>query len=229
MNLWQKKYMVRALTSRYLYAWVPYLRYVGLNGSVARGEASKSSDIDIMIVSEPGHIFTVRFIVVGILAIFGLKRSQHRITGKICANYFITSDNLDIKPHNKKVAGWHKYMVALVDHNISNLKSQISKLHLKSQNFHNLIKEKNQWMGKYRVTIDKDQLHINQSIKPIGEEWATVRTFFEILLLPIADALEIVLKIIQIYKIKRHPLTSINPQKIIVNDKELMFHPKKHR
>lgn len=213
--------MVRALTSRYLYAWVPYLRYVGLTGSVIQGKANQSSDIDIMIVSEPGHIFTVRFLVVGILAIFGLKRSQHRISGKICANYFVTSDNLDIKPHNKKVAGWHKYMVPLVD---SGFKIQDS-----GMEYHKKIMQKNQWMGKYRVAIDKDQLRINQSIKPIGEEWATVRAFFEILLLPIADALEIFLKYIQIAKIKRHPLTAKNPQKIIVNDKELMFHPRKTR
>ena len=222
------KYWGRAVASRYLYVWVPYLRYVGLNGSLAQGVASVNSDIDLMVVAEPGHIFTVRFFVVTMTALVGIKRTQNKIAGRLCINYFVTSDNLDIKPHNKKVAQWYKNMVPMVDDDISNLKSQKSKLHHKNQNFHNLIKERNRWMRKYRVPINKNQLLFNQRIEPLGEPWVSVRRCIEFALFLIGDALEIVLKNIQIAKIKRHPLTATNPEKIIISDKELMFHPRKN-
>ena len=44
----------RALASRYLYAWVPYLRYVGLNGSLARGDATKSEGPPRPLLGVPG-------------------------------------------------------------------------------------------------------------------------------------------------------------------------------
>lgn len=223
------KYWGRALASRYLYAWVPYLRYVGLNGSLARGVASKKSDIDLMVIAEPGHIFTVRFLMISTIALIGIKRSQKKIAGRLCVNYFITSDNLDIKPHTNKVAGWYKNMVGLIDtdQKISKFKPQISKLKFKSQNYNNLINERNEWMGKYRVPISRNQLKFNQMIKSVGEPWVSVRRCIEFALFLVGDALEIFLKYIQIAKIKRHPLTASNPTKIIISDKELMFHPRK--
>jgi hypothetical protein len=117
-------------------------------------------------------------------------------------------------------------MVCLVD--ISNLKSQISKLHLKSANFHQLISIQNQWMGKYEVPISVAQRKRNASIEPLVQPWQSIRCTIEILLLPIGDALEILFKKLELWKIDRHPLTQLNLDKIIVSDKELMFHPSKH-
>ena len=250
------KYWGRALASRYLYAWVPYLRYVGLNGSLARGVASKKSDIDLMVVAEPGHIFTVRFLMISTIALVGIKRSQKKIAGRLCVNYFVTGDNLDIKPHNKKVAQWYKYMVPLLDSdscpNFSPARGETDLVSNKSrgvgvkeiaasitpcndnrirsdreESVHDQISNRNQWMKKHRVHISKNQLIFNQEIEPVGEPWVSVRRCIEFALFLVGDALEIFLKYIQIAKIKRHPLTASNLDKIIVSDKELMFHPRK--
>jgi|GEM_PF-871021 len=231
------KYWVRALASRYLYAWVPYLRYVGLNGSLVRGDASPNSDIDLMVVTEPGHIFTVRFMVIGIIALVGIKRTHRRVAGRLCVNYFITTDNLDIQPHNLRVAEAYRHMIALVDschcepqQGRGNLERNDTDCFVPRNDtgeYHRALMQQNKWMREYRVPISKNQETLIASVKPVGEPWQTIRMMLEMILFPIADALEIILKKVQIAKIKRHPLTSISHNKIIVSDKELRFHPHK--
>jgi hypothetical protein len=235
------KYWGRALASRYLYAWVPYLRYVGFNGSLVRGNASVSSDIDLMVVAEPGHIFTVRFFMVGIIALIGIKRTGRRIAGRLCANYFITTDDLDIKPHNRRVAQAYRHMVAMIDdchcepqRGRGNLDRNDTDCFVASaprndtRRYHNEIMQQNKWMRKYRVPISPEQTRLNVSIKPVGEPWQTIRLVLEMILFPVADTLENILKYFQIVKIMRHPLTGIDSSNIIVNDSELRFHPRKH-
>ncbi len=201
------------MASRVLFAWIPWLHYVGLNGSLVRGEASQESDIDMMVVTSPGHIYTVRFIMLSVISLIGIKRNQNNIAGRLCVNCFQTSDQLDIRPHNKKVARSHKYMVALVDDPISNFQFQISK--------HNM------WVNKYHIPISKHQLLINNQITPFTWPWNLLRHVFELILWPIGWLLEKLLKYIQLKKIARHPLTASNRDKIITTDKELMFHPNK--
>jgi len=241
MNKTVAKYWARAVGSRYLYAWVPYLRYVGLNGSLPRGAATDLSDIDLMVVAEPGHIFTVRFFLVGILALMGLKRTQTKVAGRICANYFLTSDDLDIKPHNRRVAEWYRNMIALVDSChpdrsggipfLNNNKGSSRRPSRAPQDdtvsYQELIMHQNWWMGRYTIAIPGSQRRLNRSVRPVGEPWQSIRSCIEFALFLVADALEMVLKYIQLKKIKNHPLTSINPNKIIVNDRELRFHPRK--
>lgn len=198
---------------------MPFLRYVGLNGSLVHGSAKASSDIDLMIVAEPGHIYTVRFFVVSALAIVGVKRTKGHIAGRLCPNYFITTDDLDIKPHNRRVAEAYQYQVALIDSRFMIQESGMG--------YYGLIMQKNKWMQKYRVLISSEQARLNSSIGPVGEPWQTVRLILEIILFPVADILENILRKLQLVKIKHNPLTKTNTDKIIATDKELMFHPRK--
>ncbi|OGD63062.1 hypothetical protein A2215_00625 [Candidatus Berkelbacteria bacterium RIFOXYA2_FULL_43_10] len=75
---------------------VPFLECLVLTGSMARGDARESSDIDLMFIVKPGRIYTTRFIISAILYITGLKRGSKDVTahGKFCPNYYITSDYL---------------------------------------------------------------------------------------------------------------------------------------
>ena len=242
-----------------LYAWIPYLRYVGLNGSLTNGKATDKSDIDLMVVAAGGHIFTVRFFIISVLWFYNLKRNRRNIAGRLCVNYFITDDNLDIKPHTKRVAGFFSNMIALVDSLTCNSRakhadrgengsmtvtavipteltrvegslSRIRDSRLRGNDtitMRELIILNNKWILEYKIPISAAQEKINQSVKPLVRPYQDVRTCVEFLLLPISDALEILLKKIQLWKIARHPLTASNSDKIIVSDKELMFHPRK--
>lgn len=230
------------------------MRYVGLNGSLTNGSATSQSDIDLMVVAARGHIFTVRFLMMAILWLLNLKRNRRDAAGRLCVNYFLSDDNLDIKPRTKKVAGFFKYMVGLADTTVVILTAveacptaprrgsllssgkgfsrRSDRLHSGTPrndicNFHKVILGNNQWMNKYKIPIALLQKKLDASVSPMVQPWADIRCVIEILLLPIADALEILLKKIQVVKILRHPLTASNPDKIIVGDKELMFHPKK--
>lgn len=85
-------------TGKFL-ACFPYIRCVILNGSLAAGKSTEKSDIDLLIIAKPGHIFTARFFVMAFMQLFRLKRAKFdsgETAGKHCLNYFLTEDNLKI-------------------------------------------------------------------------------------------------------------------------------------
>lgn len=95
----QKKYYKRAKTiSRFLIC-LPNVQAILLNGSLAQGKAKETSDIDLLIITKSGRLWTARFLVLMCLTIFGLKRSKDHNkshAGKICANYFLSENFLKI-------------------------------------------------------------------------------------------------------------------------------------
>jgi len=77
----------------------PFVRCVILNGSLARGESTAKSDIDLLIIAKPRHVFTTRFFAMAFMQFFGLKRAKFdsgATAGKYCLNYFLTENNLKI-------------------------------------------------------------------------------------------------------------------------------------
>lgn len=69
----------------------PFTRAVYLTGSYAENRATKNSDIDFFLQVSPNHIWTARFLSTLILAIFGLRRTNTKIAGKICLNWVAVS------------------------------------------------------------------------------------------------------------------------------------------
>lgn len=67
---------------------LPFTRMVALTGSLAEGRATEKSDIDFFVQVKAGHIWTSRLIITAILQLFGLRRTDGNISGKICLNWF---------------------------------------------------------------------------------------------------------------------------------------------
>lgn len=86
---------------------LPFVRMVVLTGSVAAGRATHMSDIDFLIVTQPGRIYLTRAIVVIMANIWGEYRSNKNIAGKLCLNWWRTSliqnSNLKSQNHNLKL------------------------------------------------------------------------------------------------------------------------------
>ncbi|MEK7659053.1 MAG: hypothetical protein AAB338_00115 [Patescibacteria group bacterium] len=77
---------------------IPYLRLVFASGSLALKNTVKESDLDVLIVVKHGRIWTVRFLVILLLSLLGVRRTRHERVApdKICLNHFITDKSLYI-------------------------------------------------------------------------------------------------------------------------------------
>ena len=78
---------------------LPFIKLIGLTGSVAFNNAQTKDDIDLLIVTGPKRLWLTRLLVVFILELWGQRRrpadSESKTTkDKICLNLFLTQDNL---------------------------------------------------------------------------------------------------------------------------------------
>lgn len=202
---YQQRYFNRARKAAKLLQLIPYIRAVFLTGSVARGEAKKSSDIDFFIVTKLGRIWTCRALVTIFIQLMGIRRYGDKIAGRICLNRYQTEDNLEIKPHNN----YHRYdysqSITLID--LKNIEEKYQKA--------------NKWIGKFKIQ--------KSNIKMKNQKYQNIQKISEsILNTKLGDFLEKILKKYQQYRILNDPRTKSAPHgKIIATDKALCFHPPK--
>lgn len=82
-----------------LMSHVPFVRGIFISGQLCRYIADEKSDIDYFIVTEPDRLWIVRLCFVLFRRIFLLNKRKY-----LCANYYITADNLKIRERNAYVA-----------------------------------------------------------------------------------------------------------------------------
>lgn len=73
---------------------------VFLTGSVAIGNATDNSDIDLMIVTKPQTMWLTRLVVVLYLKLTGSYRSKSKISDQVCTNIFLDTNNLEVPDKN---------------------------------------------------------------------------------------------------------------------------------
>lgn len=97
----KRRYFYKAVVVVYWLRFIPFLRMVGLNGSMVRGHFFQDSDLDFLIITEKGRIYFVRQLVMFLLTVFRLKRSDQKSAGKICPNRWATVNRLQISPQDE--------------------------------------------------------------------------------------------------------------------------------
>lgn len=133
-------YLARTLWIVGYLCHVPFLKMLGLNGSLVRGEDKKESDIDFLIIAKRGRLYTARFFAVMLAELTGYRRKGDKVAGRICLNCYLSDANLDITPQNpkskKKVARAYKHLIALVDEG----------------DYEKRFFKENKWFDKYKVS-----------------------------------------------------------------------------
>ena len=176
---------------------LPGVRAVFLSGSVAQGLAKETSDIDILVVAKYRRIWVARFLIFSVLKFFEQIATEKDHAGKICPNHFITDHSLEIQEKDA-------YSAALFSCNIP--------------------------------LYDPD--HVFPHLVAANEEW--IKSFGERFFEPPAPGfglpkktknlpklvIEILMKRLQIWKIKKNPDFQIPGAKIILSDTEIRFHPR---
>lgn len=79
---------------------VPFVRMAAVTGRVAMKNAVGKSDLDLLVVLKNNRIFTGRPLVTLMVHILGRRRHGLKVADRICLNYFITDNSLEINSHD---------------------------------------------------------------------------------------------------------------------------------
>ncbi len=230
-----KLYLSKAKSAARKLSRIGSVLLVGVSGSLARGSAEESSDIDLFVVSRAGRIFTTRFLSKMILGRSARRNRDKKPAGKICLNYFLSEESLDFKPHNDYVVEDYKNAIILFT---------------KGDIIDRLIKA-NKWLNP-RFKLHKIICHSREGGNPLinrvdsrlrgndtdknGSDKRPLRNYKGEIRgdkggtgspYSLGNLLESALRHLQVRKIKRDPRTQKYPQKIVFSDLELRFHPPK--
>lgn len=115
LKLWRRA----ASTARFL-ELVPFIKMIAVVNTLAIDNVRSESDIDLLIVTAPQHIWISRMIVTGIVSLLGYRRHGTKIAGRVCLSFYVTTDALDFSKLQSSepdthFAFWTSQAVPLLD------------------------------------------------------------------------------------------------------------------
>ena len=100
---------------------IPTVKFVGITGALAMRNASKNSDIDLMIITTSNLLWTSRLFVYGLLLIKGYKlRSPNNKDekNKLCLNIWLSENDLEWKKRDRNIYIAHEIAQVVPIYNI---------------------------------------------------------------------------------------------------------------
>lgn len=211
----RKKIKIARFATR-LFELIPYHKMTALCNSVAEGVADEDSDIDLFIIARNKHIYTVRYLAVFILTVFGLKSRprEGNTANKICLSIILNSSNLNLDRLNsnskeeKLRANWIKNIVPLYDDNHTYLD----------------FIDKNSWVKKYYPKYYSEMLSKTKDIKTSWFFFLVKKIFEIILFFGIGWVVEKIVRSIQIKRLYRFKHKHVGREKMLINDQIIKLH-----
>lgn len=105
-NLLAEKMMKKARKMSGFISSFPFVRAIGLSGSLSKGYMDEQGDIDYFIITQPGRLWISRTLLVLYRMIFRLNSRKY-----LCTNYFIDSNHLEIPDKNVYAATEILFMI----------------------------------------------------------------------------------------------------------------------
>ncbi len=100
----------RAARLIHFLGWVPYIRMIGLTGSLSMKLGDAGSDWDFFVVLRRGAIWRGRLILSLVLQCIGKRRYGNRVENRACLNHFVTDGSLEIAMQDFFSAHEYRYM-----------------------------------------------------------------------------------------------------------------------
>lgn len=200
----EKKYRILLRVANGL-RFVPYVRMVAVTGRLAMKNAEEKSDLDLLVVLEKGKIFTGRLLVTLAIHLMGRRRYRGKIANRVCLNYFITTNSLEIFPKDMFSASEYYFMLPLFG--LETFKE---------------FREKNSWIAEYKLNYEKDEA-ANLKIIPDNLPARFLRSLGEKILR--AGFIEKSLGEWQMKRINRNPKTHQAGSMVSASDAALIFLP----
>jgi hypothetical protein len=129
-------------------SWFPFVRGVMLSGSISKGFMAESDDIDYFIIVHPGRIWITRTLLTIFKKIFLLNSYRN-----FCINYFVDSNHLVIKEHNRFTATELVFLIPMYN-----------------RSFYEKILSVNDWVRSYYPVFYQDKKSCIEG-EPIVKRW----------------------------------------------------------
>jgi hypothetical protein len=91
-------------------SWVPYVRMIGLTGSLSMKQGDGASDWDFFVVLQKGAIWRGRTFLALVLQLIGKRRHGRYIENRACLNHFVTDGSLEIAMQDFFSAHEYRFM-----------------------------------------------------------------------------------------------------------------------
>lgn len=78
--------------------YAPFVRAIAICNNLSYHNAKDSSDIDLLVITEPEHIWTARFFLTGFLKLFRLRPGDRKNYDGLCPSFFVSSNALNMEP-----------------------------------------------------------------------------------------------------------------------------------
>lgn len=101
-----ERYLKQANNIAGLFKIIPWVKLVGISGSLAMDNASEKDDIDFFIITDVNRLWTSRLLLLLILEILGKRRTRNdsKVNGKGCINLLLDTSTLEQKDKNIFIA-----------------------------------------------------------------------------------------------------------------------------
>lgn len=188
--------------------FMPFVRMIGVTGALAMKNAKAKSDLDLLIVFKYGKIWTGRTLVTLGLHIFKKRRHGNKIVDRVCLNFFVTDQSLEVITKDLFSANEYIFLFPIYGWDVYN-KFQI----------------KNQWIRGMKPTYALAEIpplktmadsYVSKSVRNIGE------------MIFSAPWIEQWLKKIEKKRIMANPKTRQEGSLIYADDDALVFLPTPH-
>jgi len=154
----QRKQEIAAKTSRW-FKLIPWIKMVGLTGSLAMENASPEDDLDLLIVTAEHRLWLTRFFLVCLTEILGARRkpsvssilSSGIWQDKVCLNMFLDEDNLAIPAGERNLYTAHEVC-------------QVKLLWDKEDTYKKFLEE-NRWVKKFLINFLEPKRLKNKDIR----------------------------------------------------------------
>lgn len=119
-------------------SFIPSIRFIGVTGSLAMNNSNEESDIDLLLVTKKGTLWTTRLISYLLIGLFGIpfrRASKREEKNKLCLNMWLDEGDLAWPKEDRNIYTAHEI-------------AQIKPLINKNKTFENLL-WKNKWLLRY--------------------------------------------------------------------------------
>lgn len=107
-NLGAQKIMAPAKNRADFISKFPFVKAVGISGSLSKGYYDENSDVDFFVITEPNRLWITRTFLMLYKKIFLLNSKKY-----FCINYFISTENLIIEEQNRFTATEIKTLIPI--------------------------------------------------------------------------------------------------------------------
>jgi len=193
--------------SRWL-RFVPFVRMIGVTGALAMKNAKAKSDLDLLVVLRSGKIWTGRTLVTFFLHVFKKRRHNKKIADRVCLNFFVTDESLEVITKDLFSASEYMFIFPLY-----------------GRETYERFQIKNQWIKSMKPSYSLSEII---PLKTFGDSRVSkfIRTIGEIILS--ADWIENNLRKIEKKRIMENPKTHQEGSMVCANDDALVFLPSPH-